>query len=476
MHKYGLILNFYINKLRSPFTGALFNEVKKMAYTFPSTWNRESRNRLQYMSDQIDKVDETIGEISVATGAIDNTSYKFGVTLEDCEINGDNGVGRIKYMSFFLGAGFPGRRFDGVDFTVGRNEMLYIDLDDNPLVLHKGTSVPNSAAAYGRGAFYSDTKILLLGNYQGGWIGAIAAHFVASAKNANQTAQSQPRLMAQKVGEDYYIYMQSKFSANRYARYKMEYKDEPYSSGAIRSNVKVHTLNQVMSVSIRASDGLISEFSEIVQSGAWDLALRESNVSDASGGIAHGDEIERDFMIMANGLEITDIPTTMTEYETLEFIAVSDVYRDTQTHYPRQDLCTHYKSYKFDSNTRDLIMDSSVKMLRDVTVNYFFLSMCSATRTYNNKALSNVDVEVQDLTQAADIHQNRPGIDKIILFGGNAPVTAELLYHSTPANTAARVSDAHYNKIYFSSALSGDELKTGDVIRAKTKFDINIRA
>src|SRR5699024_10129942 len=139
------------------------------------------------------------------------------------------------------------------------------------------------------------------------------------------------------------------------------------------------------------------EYSEIVQSGAWDLAFRESNVSDASGGIAHGAEIARGFIIFANGLELYDIAEEVTEYETLEVVADSDVYRDSQRYYPLQDLCTHYKSFRFDANDRSMVMDSSIKLLRDVEVNYLFLSMVSATRTYSNNALSNIDLEVQYL-------------------------------------------------------------------------------
>ena len=241
----------------------------------------------------------------------------------------------------------------------------------------------------------------------------------------------------------------------------------------------MHTLNEVMNVSYNGASGSMTEYQQIVQSGAWELALRESNVSDAVGGIAHGDEIETMFQILLNGVEMDDIPETLTTYETIEFRSLSNVYRDTQTYYPAQDMCTHYKSYLFDSNTRDLIMDSSIKMKQDVTVNYFFLSMLSATKTYNNKAMSNIDFEVQDLSDPtgnrAEIHDTRYGIDVIHLFGGNAPITAELLEHKTTGNTGARISDAHYNKIYFSSGLSGDTLKTGDVIRAKTRIDINIK-
>ena len=431
------------------------------------------------MFEYVNEVEDKINLANKVQSTVDNVSWKIGATFNNAALNGETASGEIESLYYFLRAGLPGgRSIKNITFNISRNEAMYLDLSGETPEVKFGTEVAHSSSYYGLGSFYSNEKILLLANVWGVFVGAIAPHFLAEVKGGSQIETERPRLMAKKSGDDYFIYVQSTHTHTRYARYKLEYKDEPYASGAIRSNVKVHTLNQVMNVNANPETDYEYEYSEIVQSGAWDLALRESNVSDASGGIAHGDEIEREFIIFANGLEINDIPEEFTEYETLEFVAVSDVYRDSQTYYPLQNLCTHYKSFKFDANDRSMVMDSSIKMLRDVDINYLFLSMVSATRTYTNKALSNIDVEVQDLNNAADIHSNREGIDIIKLFGGNAPLTAEVLDMKVPvtATTAGRVSDAHYNKIYFYSAQSGDTLKNEDVVRAKTKVTIDIRA
>ena len=429
-------------------------------------------------------LDEINGRINLANelqNIVDNSAYKVGVNFEDVLIVGDNVTGTITDLRIFLRAGPASKALtEPYEFSLRRNELLYVDFNEDPIQIHKGDVVAHSGVTYGSGGFYSDSKILLLTNFSGSWMGAISAHMLAQAGGTGTGLDSaQPRLMAQKVGNDYYIYEQSKYVKTRYARYKLQYQDIPYSEGNKYSNVKVHTLNEVLNVYYNGATGLITEYQQIVQSGAWELALRESGVSDAVGGIAHGDEIETMFQILLDGVEMDDIPETLTTYETIEFRSLSNVHRDTQTYYPAQDMCTHYKSYLFDSNTRDLIMDSSIKMKQDVTVNYFFLSMLSATKTYNNMAMSNIDFEAQDLSDPtgnrAEIHDTRHGIDVIHLFGGNAPITMELLEHKTPGNTGARVSDAHYNKIYYSSGLSGDTLKTGDVIRAKTRIDINIK-
>lgn len=454
-----------------------------------SLWDRDNRNGInenfrflfefvQGYQDVINTINERINLVNQLQTTIDNSAYKVGANFENVSINGDNVSGTITDLRIMLRAGPASKAItEPYNFSLNRNELLYVDFNETPIKIHKGTTVAHSGVTYGSGAFYSDSKILLLTNFSGSWMGAISAHMLAQAggTSGGSTSTDQPRLMAQKVGSDYYIYEQSKYAPTRYARYKLQYQNIPYSSGNKYSNVKVHTLNEVLNVYYNGQTGAITEYQQIVQSGAWELALRENGVSDAVGCIAHGDEVETMFQIFLNGVEMDDIPTTLTEYETIEFRSVSNVYRDSQTYYPLQDMCTHYKSYRFDSNTRDLIMDSSIKMLRDVTVNYFFLAMLSATRTYNNKAISNIDSEVQDLNNPADIHSTRYGIDVIHLFGGNAPITMEMLEHKTTGTTGARVSDAHYNKLYFSSGMSGDELKTGDVIRAKTRIDINIK-
>ena len=461
-------------------------------YILPSIWNRDSRNGannnfkflfefVQGYQDTLDEINSRINLANKLQNIVDNSSYKVGANFEDVVIDGDNVTGKITDLRIFLRSGPASKALtEPYEFSLKRNELLYVDFNEDPIQIHKGDVIAHSGLTYGSGGFYSDSKILLLTNFSGSWMGAISAHMLAQAGGTGVGLDSaQPRLMAQKVGNDYYIYEQSKYVKTRYARYKLQYQDIPYSSGNKYSNVKVHTLNEVMNVSYNGATGTIREYQQIVQSGAWELALRESDVSDAAGGIAHGDEIETMFQILLNGVEMYDIPETLTAYETIEFRSLSNVYRDTQTYYPAQDLCTHYRSFLFDSNTRDLIMDSSIKMKQDVTVNYFFLSMLPATRIYNNKAISNIDFEVQDLSDPenirADIHNTRYGIDVIHLFGGNAPITMELLEHKTPGTTGARVSNAHYNKIYFSSGFQGDTLTTGDVIRAKTRIDINIK-
>src|SRR5690606_14526544 len=105
------------------------------------------------------------------------------------------------------------------------------------------------------------------------------------------------------------------------ARYKIEYKDVPYSASDAKSNVKVHTINGVNMVT-RNIDNTFTDNGQIVLGGAWDCAIREASTTDGVGGIAHGDEIETMFKIKVNG-KFGSPSTTLTAYDSIEFIAGS---------------------------------------------------------------------------------------------------------------------------------------------------------
>lgn len=447
-----------------------------MAYIFPSNWTREGRNHLNYMSKQLDAVDEALGEVNLFSDTVDNTSYKIGAELENCEINGSNGSGHIKYMSLFLGAGFPGRRLDGVDFEFGQNQMLYIDVTDSPLKLYKGNEVPISAGYYGKGAFYNDTKILLLGNYQGAWIGALSSHFVASARGGGREATGHPKLMAQKVDDGHYVYVRSSNNKARYARYHIKSVNIPYANGDDKSNVNVHTIDSIMNCYISTIDGSIRESQLLATVGAWDIAMRESGSSDGSGGIAHGDEVEHYFNVYVDGVLITDIDTKLTEYQRIEFVAASTVYRDSQTHSDLTPLAQHFKSFYFDADRPgEMMLDSKVIMLRDATLLYAYLSMAPISKTYTNKAISDIDLEVNDLTQTSPIHNWRPNIKRISVWGTNVHVRAEIMDMLSPGTPVSKVEEVSYNKIYFNSITNGESVKNGDVLHTKTRFTIDLR-
>src|SRR5699024_294749 len=434
----------------------------KELYTFKNDFG----NLRQEIEDKVELANEV-------QSIVDNTSYEIGVNFGDVNIEEDNASGVIKTLTVFLKSGDSPIVISDHNFTLERNTVLYIDLADATPTLKKGNQVITSAATYGAGAFYLDKKILILANHYGSWIGAISGQFLAAANKVK--IGDNPNLMAQKVGDDYFVYVKSKLNDLRYARYKIEYKEQAYAAGEIRSNVKVHTINEVMNVA-RNVDGTFNEYSQIAQSGAWDLAIRESGVSDGSGGIAHGDEIEGHFTVLVDGIEISNVSEELAAYNTLEFISGSTVYRDSQTYSTLTPLATHTKSYLFESDRMgSMEMDSKLIMQRDASLLYAYLSMAPVTKTYTNRAISDIDSETNILTSPAPTHEWRENIRKITVYGTNVSVSAEVLEQETPGTPVAKVEEVHYNKIYFNSVTNGQSVSAGDVLRTKSLFNISLR-
>ena len=188
-------------------------------YILPSIWNRDSRNGannnfkflfefVQGYQDTLDEINDRINLANELQNIVDNSAYKVGVNFEDVVINGDNVTGTITDLRIFLRSGPASKALtEPYEFSLKRNELLYVDFNENPIQIHKGDVIAHSGVTYGSGAFYNDSKILLLTNFSGSWMGAISAHMLAQAGGTGAGLNSaQPRLMAQKVGNDYYIY------------------------------------------------------------------------------------------------------------------------------------------------------------------------------------------------------------------------------------------------------------------------------
>lgn len=447
-----------------------------MAFIFPSNWTREGRNHLNYMSRQLDAVDTALGQIDDFSKTIDNTAFKIGATFENTSWDAEGANGTIAYLQIFLGAGMTSKRIINETFELKNQETLYVDYNDSPLVLKKGTLPPLSSIEYGVEGFYSDSKILLLSKYQGSWIGAIAPHFLAMAENETLPSSVEyPKLMAQKVSDGYYVYVRSSNNQTRYARYHIKSVDIPYSSSDDKSNVKVNTIYGVMSCRME-QDGTIVENEFLATTGAWDIAIRESGVSDGSGGIAHGDEIEHYMNVYVDGLLITEITEELKSYQRIEFVAASTVYRDSQTYSTLTPLARHFKSFYFDAaRPGEMTMDSKVVMLRDATLLYAYLSMAPVSKHYTSRAISDIDLEENVLTRNSPIHEWRENIKRISVWGTNVHVRAEVLDMVSTGTPVSKVEETQYNKIYFNSITNGESVSNGDVLRTKTRFTIDTR-
>ena len=413
-------------------------------------------------------MDSSITERTLNTfinNRIYNTNYKIGVNIGSAYDNGNFLDLYINDLRIFISSGTTLFSITNQEFRLERNTTLYIDMSETSPKIVKSTAPPQSGAEFGTGGFFDDRKILLLSNAYGTLMGALADSFKnAVAKTLNE------KVLAKKEGDNYLVYVQSKANPKRYTQYLIEHKEIPYAPGDKYSNVKVNTLNGAKAVT-RNMDNTFTSGTDIVHGGAWDVAIREANTSDGVGGIAHGDEVQNFFKVKTNG-SLSEVPTTLTHYESVEFVAGSNLYRDSQTFPDNQKLATHFKSFKFTGD--GLTMESSVKFLRDATLNYMYLGMCPINKQFTDKAYSDVDSVENNLTAPAPIHTEKQNVNIISVYGPTSSVDVEVLARDTDLTENTRIEEVSYNKIYFDLADNNEVAKEGNIYRLKTKFEISL--
>lgn len=401
----------------------------------------------------------------IITNRIDNASFKLGVDIGNSYDNGNFLDLYINDLRIFISSGTTLFSITNQEFRLERNTTLYVDMSSETPTIVKGEAPPQSGVEFGRGGFFDDRKLLLLSNAYGTLMGVLADSFKnAVAKTLNE------KVLAKKEGDNYLVYVQSKANPKRFTQFFIEHKELDYADGDKYSNVKVNTLNGAKAVT-RNMDNTFTSGTDIVHGGAWDVAIREINTTDGVGGIAHGDEIQNFFKVKVNGSP-NDLGSTLTQCQSIEFVAGSDLYRDSQTYTDLQKLATHFKSFKFDED--GLVMDSNVKFLRDATLNYMYLGMCPINKQFTDKAYSDVDVIENDLTTKSPIHTEKTDVNNISVYGSTAAVNVEVLERKTDLSENTRIEEVSYNKIYFDLVGNNEVAKSGNTYRLKTKFEISL--
>ena len=427
--------------------------------------------------------DKSITSEKVADKAITNTllsddvnnrilkgGYKIGVNLGNCFFNEVTGTIEIdiKNIRVALKSGETSRLIPGTTFNLKRNNSLYIDLSESTPALKVGVNPMHSAAEYGEGAFLDDKKILLLSNLYDQIIGEISESFKIQVEITRKE-----RLLANKTSDGLYnIYIQSKFNDRKYTKFELKTEIIPYDESNLKSNVNCTEFIGAK-IAYRKVDNTFDIVGNIASGGAWSCAIRESGVKDSIGGHAHGDEVEKYLVIKLNG--VTDQFTSeLRSYEEIEFIAASELYRESSTFKSLEKIGTHFKSYVM--NYEDgLIIDSKVLLTKPLTLIFVYLGMMSVLKDYTNKAITDIDLEVNDLTVNSPVHTKRPNIKRVDVYGTNVYVKSTALVQETPSIPITKVEETYYNKIYYDLVEDGFESPANAVYRQKTQFEIDLK-
>lgn len=440
-----------------------------------SVWDRDERNNINenwdsiegYINDNQNLIDSGYDNASVIN-MLKNGNYQVSVNFATCYQDVNTGVisGHISTMRVFLESGTTPIGFSNFDFTLNANEVLYIDFSEIEPKLKIGTTSIASGVVYGVGGFYKDEKLLLLSPLYNTFIG----HLADSFKLALERTKNEKMFAHKPDADTYHIYIQSKRNPRKYARYDLKNVVIPHDPSNRFSNVNVTEHNGVYLIE-RNLDGTFTSKGRITDGGAWSCAIRESGTSDGIGGIAHGDEIDQYLNIRIDGTR-RSMSSKLMSYDEIEFISMSYLYRESQTYTNLEKIGTHFKSFKF---TKDgLIMDSKVIIEKEMTFLYFYLGMCSVLKTYTDKAISDIDTSIQNLLVESPIHNKRPGINRIDVYGDNVYVKTEVLDQVSPSIPSAKVEHVSYNKIYYDLVEQGYTVAPNTPFRQKTLIEIAI--
>lgn len=398
-----------------------------------------------------------------------NANYKIGGDMGACFFDINTGIidVSIKALRVFLKSGETQLSLSDMIFKLERNTTLYIDMAEASPTVKVANNPPQSGTEFGNGGFFEDKKIFLLSNFYGVITGLLAESF-----NLAVQITKTEKILAQKTdAETHHIFVQSKRNSRKYARYEIKRVVANYDVNDKRSNVDVHEINGVKMMS-RESDNTFTDLGDIATGGAWSCAIREASSTDAVGGIAHGDEIEGYCNILMDGVK-SAMPYDLRVYEEVELVAASTLYKDSGKYPDLQTMGKHFKSFKFNKND-GMIIDSKVIMESDLELIFVYLGMASILKDYTNKAVTDIDLNVNDLLANAPVHEKRPGINRIDVYGDNVYFKTEVLARETPSIHNAKVEKISYNKVYYDLIEDYFNSTSGNVYRQKTKYEIGI--
>lgn len=280
------------------------------------------------------------------------------------------------------------------------------------------------------------------------------------------------------------IYMKT-IAENTYLGYRLRRMTATYDASNSSSNydiwrlrgVGVYTKNNDNIFTDILTDGLIHEASE------WECAIKETGLSDFSGGSTHGDEFIDSITFMLDGVVYTD-PSQFSNKtcKELRIIRKSKLYRantNSETY-----IADHYVDYLFKNN--EIIIDNRVNWKVDTNCGISYLCMLGAKRLNGTTQITNKGIKQGDgsvLDVSTEGHSNNTTTKrctKAYLYndgtngGVNVNMSVEILDNNFFPNFNFKFDNrAEYNKFYFDQCGTNFDVKTGDIWFNKAKYKID---
>lgn len=229
---------------------------------------------------------------------------------------------------------------------------------------------------------------------------------------------------------------------------------------------------------------------DIISSGEWECALRESGGKpDAIGGY-HGDELQTNSFFLVDGIYYDQTALINTAAKEIQFVQESVIYScNTQT-----PICNHVKRYRITTAGIELTQD--FEWLAATELDAAWLSMLPIKRNLDittgelitDHGIRYPGYAVEDLsTYTADgsarVFTSAAAGDSMHVYGETSGISAEMILLETPGlpNADFHFSDASaYNKIYYNAigAAAGSPTYTtaiGEKWRQKTLYKVTTR-
>lgn len=229
-------------------------------------------------------------------------------------------------------------------------------------------------------------------------------------------------------------------------------------------------------------DQNFNRIKEIIQPGAWELAVRERGALD-SVGTYHGDEVLTDaFFVIGDIAFEQNAVFDVTNPKSFEFVQKSDLFRcNTQTKIA--DVLRHY-----DFKRHNFTLRQSVKFVTDVVVQDAWMSMLPIYRqNTTSQQITDSAVRITNNTLYNDSIANTTfsitptsffNDDVVKIYGTSSKISASLKLLESPnlQNQQVFISNADaYNKIYFDVTgyqLTDVSVKADTTWTTKTEYSV----
>lgn len=269
-----------------------------------------------------------------------------------------------------------------------------------------------------------------------------------------------------------------------YLGYKLRKMTAEYDVNNSSSNYDIWRLR---GVGVYQKDG--DKFNDILEGGLvhdgseWECAIKETGMSDFSGGSTHGDEFIDSIVFIVDGKIYTE-PKSFADKTCKEFkiIRKSKLYRANTN--KETYIADHYVDYTFKNN--EIIIDNRVDWKVDTNCGVSYLCMLGAKRLNGTTQITNRGIKQGDgtiLDVSTEGHSNNgttKRCTKAYLWndgangGANVLMSVEILDNNYFDKFNFKFDNrAEYNKFYFDQCGQNFNVKNGDIWFNKALYKID---